>query len=89
MKRFENNPYYYFEYIVKKIENTSARSILDYGCGRGELLSYLSKGKYILYGYEVDRDIKLKETLRKRIKIKYGNPKDKLPYRDGMSGTCW
>lgn len=81
MRRLKDNPYYYMEYIANKINSIKVKKILDYGCANGELLAYLIDRGHKLYGYEVDKSIRFSKYLNKKIKVGYGNPQDKLPYR--------
>ena len=46
-----------YPFILKKIEEISPNSILDYGCGKGKVSETLSKKKFKVVGFDPDKSI--------------------------------
>jgi SAM-dependent methyltransferase len=59
------------KYVASRIPVNS--KVLDYGCGNGQFLQYLSKlGKYKLYGHEIEGKSAQRATDVKEINLKIG-----------------
>lgn len=59
------------KYIASRIPSNS--TVLDYGCGNGQFLQYLSRlGKYTLYGHEIEGKSAQRATDVKEVNLKIG-----------------
>ena len=73
-------PYIYMDKICSIIKCPNNSIFIDFGCGDGRILKYLSDRNIMnyFYGYEIDEDLvtKSKSKLSKRIIIKNKNVED-------------